>query len=207
MDEKGEMDAGVIKGLFDNGLMGIEIDEVYGGTGASFMSTVLVVEELSKVCAAVALPCDIQNSLVNSLMMRLGTTAQKDEWLPRLAQDTIGGFCLSEVSSGSDAFALRTTATEKDGTYELNGSKMWISNAREAGMFLVMANVDLSKRHRGITTFIVPRDTAGLTVGPPERKMGIRASSTCPVHFDGVRVPKENVLGEVGAGYKYAITY
>uniref|UniRef100_A0A669D6H7 Short/branched chain specific acyl-CoA dehydrogenase, mitochondrial n=1 Tax=Oreochromis niloticus TaxID=8128 RepID=A0A669D6H7_ORENI len=205
MDENSHMDEEVIKSLFEQGLMGIEIDPEYGGTGSSFFSSILVIEELAKVDPSVAVLCDIQNTLINTLFVKLGTPAQKEKYLNRLSTDMIGSFCLSEAESGSDAFALKTRAEKHKDYYVINGSKMWISNAEHAGVFLVMANVDLSAGYRGITCFIVDRDTEGLEIGKKENKLGLRASSTCPLNFDNIKVPEKNILGEVGHGYKYAI--
>uniref|UniRef100_UPI00358DFFB6 short/branched chain specific acyl-CoA dehydrogenase, mitochondrial isoform X1 n=2 Tax=Myxine glutinosa TaxID=7769 RepID=UPI00358DFFB6 len=206
MDRKSEMHPSVIKGLFENGLMGVEIPEAYGGADSSFFCSVLVVEELAKVDPAVAVMCDIQNTLINALLQKLGTLSQQQMYLPRLAQDTVGSFCLSEVESGSDAFALKTKAEKCGDHFILNGSKMWISNAEQAGLFVVMANADPAKGYKGITCFIVERESEGLVIGKKEEKLGIKASSTCPVHFDNVKVPASHVLGEIGQGYKYAIS-
>ncbi|KAM4525772.1 short/branched chain specific acyl-CoA dehydrogenase, mitochondrial [Fundulus diaphanus] len=205
MDENSAMDEEVIRSLFEQGLMGIEIDPEYGGTGSSFFSSILVIEELAKVDPSVSVLCDIQNTLINTLFVKLGTPAQKERYLNRLSTDMIGSFCLSEAESGSDAFALKTRAEKHEDYYVINGSKMWISNAEHAGVFLVMANVDPSAGYRGITCFIVDRDTQGLEICKKENKLGLRASSTCPLNFDNVKVPEENILGEVGHGYKYAI--
>jgi short/branched chain acyl-CoA dehydrogenase len=199
------MPKSLLDSLFAQGLMGLEIEEAYGGTGTSFFGAILVIEELAKRDPAVAVLCDIQNTLINTLVKKLGTPEQKNEWLPRLASDTIGSFCLSEVGSGSDAFALQTTAKSDGDNFIINGSKQWISNAEHAGVFLVMANVDLAAGYKGITCFIVPKESEGIIVGNPEDKLGIRASSTCSVHFDNVCVPAANMLGEMGKGYKYAI--
>lgn len=195
----------LLKELFENGLMGIEVAEEYGGAASSFLSSCLAVEEISKVDASVAILVDIQNTLVNILLTRLGTKEQKKSYLPRLVTDTIGSFCLSESGSGSDAFAMTTTAKKEGDFYVLNGSKLWISNAREAGLFLVFANANPSAGHKGISCFIVERDLPGLEVGKGENKLGLRASSTCPITFDNVKVPENCVLGEIGQGYKYAI--
>ncbi|KAM6951429.1 short/branched chain specific acyl-CoA dehydrogenase, mitochondrial [Aplochiton taeniatus] len=205
MDENSAMDEEVITSLFEQGLMGIEIDPDYGGTGSTFFSSILVIEELAKVDASVAVLCDIQNTLINTLVANLGTPAQKEQYLSRLSTDMVGSFCLSEAESGSDAFALKTRAEKHKDYYTINGSKMWISNAEHAGVFLVMANVDPSAGYRGITCFIVDRDTEGLHIGKKENKLGLRASSTCPLNFDNVKVPETNILGERGHGYKYAI--
>lgn len=205
MDEQSQMDESIISGLFEQGLMGIEIPEKYGGSESTFFSSLLVIEELAKVDPSVAVVCDIQNTLINTLLMKCGTEEQKRKYLPRLAKDMVGSFCLSEVDSGSDAFSLKTTAVKHKDYYVINGSKMWISNADYAGIFLVMANANPSSGYRGITCFIVDKDTEGLHVGKKENKLGIRASSTCPVNFENVKVPESNILGELGHGYKYAI--
>ncbi|NXO02757.1 ACDSB protein, partial [Rhinopomastus cyanomelas] len=205
MDENSEMEESIIKGLFEQGLMAIELDEEYGGTGASFFSTILAVEELAKVDPSVSLMCELQNTLTNKLFTTYGTEEQKRTYLPRVARDTIGSFCLTEPGSGSDAFSLKTRAERKGDYYLINGSKMWISLAEHAGVFFVMANVDPSSGYRGITCFIVDRNTEGLHIGKKEDKLGIRASSTCPVTFENVKVPESNILGQVGQGYKYAI--
>ncbi|XP_075072187.1 short/branched chain specific acyl-CoA dehydrogenase, mitochondrial isoform X1 [Mixophyes fleayi] len=205
MDANSKMEDSIIQGLFELGLMGIEVDPKYGGTGSTFFSSILVIEELSKVDSSVSIMCDIQNTLINALFQRLGTEKQKETYLPRLCKDTVGSFCLSEAGSGSDAFSLKTTAEKQKDYYVINGSKMWISNSEQAGVFLVMANADLSAGYRGITCFIVPRDTEGFHIGKKEDKLGLRASSTCALTFDNVKIPESNVLGQVGQGYKYAI--
>ncbi|XP_045438165.1 short/branched chain specific acyl-CoA dehydrogenase, mitochondrial isoform X2 [Pipistrellus kuhlii] len=188
MDENAKMEPAVIRGLFQQGFMAVDVDARYGGTGASFFSLVLVVEELAKVDASVALMCDVQNTVVNGLLRKHGTEEQKAAYLPQLATATVGSFCLSEAGAGSDSFALKTRAEKKGGHYVLNGSKMWITNAREAGLFLVMANVDPSAGYRGITCFLVDRDTEGFHVGKAENKLGIRASSTCPLALEDVKM-------------------
>ncbi|XP_053306245.1 short/branched chain specific acyl-CoA dehydrogenase, mitochondrial [Spea bombifrons] len=205
MDANSKMEDSIIQGLFELGLMGIEVDPKYGGTGASFFSSILVIEELAKVDSSVCILCDIQNTLINALFQRLGTEEQKNTYLPRLCKDMVGSFCLSEAESGSDAFSLRTTATKQKDYYVINGSKMWISNSEQAGVFLVMANANPSAGYKGITCFIVPRDTEGLHIGKKEDKLGLRASSTCSLNFENVKVPESSVLGQVGQGYKYAI--
>nr|CAD7590064.1 unnamed protein product [Timema genevievae] len=204
MDDECRLDPEVVQALFDNGLMGIEIGTEYGGTGFTFFSSILVVEELSKVDPSVSLYVDIHNTLVNALIMKIGTPEQKQRYLPRLAQDTGGCFCLSEAQSGSDAFAMKTVAKKTGSDYIINGTKMWISNADIGGVFLVMANADPSAGYKGITCFIVDRDSPGLSIGKRENKLGLKASGTCVVHFDNVRVPESNILGEFGKGYKYA---
>ncbi|KAG8517386.1 Short/branched chain specific acyl-CoA dehydrogenase, mitochondrial [Galemys pyrenaicus] len=205
MDENSKMEKSVIQGLFQQGLMGIEIDTKYGGTGTSFFSSVLVIEELAKVDPAVAIVCDVQNTVINTLLKKHGTQEQRATYLPQLATEKVGSFCLSEAGAGSDPFSLKTRADKKGNYYVINGSKMWITNAEYAGLFLVMANVDFAAGYKGITCFIVDRDTEGLHIGKPENKLGIRASSTCPLTFENVKVPEANILGQVGHGYKYAI--
>lgn len=205
MDANSKMDDSVLQGMFELGLMGIEVDPKYGGTGSTFFSSILVIEELAKVDPSVSIVCDIQNTLINALFMRLGTEEQKETYLPRLCKDTVGSFCLSEAGSGSDAFSLKTTAEKHKDYYVINGSKMWISNSEQAGVFLVMANADVSAGYRGITCFIVPRDTEGFHIGKKEDKLGLRASSTCSLSFDNVKVPESSILGQLGQGYKYAI--
>lgn len=207
MDEDNQLDPTVIKMLFDNGLMGIETPSEFGGSECNFMTSMLVVEELSKVDASVGAYVDIHNTLVNNLMLKVGNEAQKAKYLPILAQKASGSFALTEPTSGSDAFALKTTAKKDGDHYVINGTKMWISNSDVSGVFLVMANVDPSIGYKGISTFIVERDTPGFTVGKKENKLGIRASGTCMLHFDNVRVHKDNVLGQIGHGYKYAAAY
>ncbi|XP_044168722.1 short/branched chain specific acyl-CoA dehydrogenase, mitochondrial-like isoform X1 [Acropora millepora] len=205
MDQKSEMDESIIDGMFEQGLMAIEVDADYGGANSSFFVSCLVVEELAKIDPAVAVMCDIQNTLIVTLFRKYGTPEQKAEYLPRLARNMVGSFCLSEVASGSDAFAMETKAEKKGDYFVINGSKMWISNAEQAGVFLVFANAAPEKGYKGISTFIVPRETEGLSLGKKEDKLGIRASSTCPVHFDNVKVHESNILGQLGYGYKYAI--
>ncbi|KAE8590186.1 hypothetical protein XENTR_v10017974 [Xenopus tropicalis] len=205
MDANSKMDNSVIEGLFELGLMGVEVDPKYGGTGASFFSSILVIEELARVDPSVSVMCDIQNTLINTLFQRLGTEQQKETYLPRLCRDTVGSFCLSEAESGSDAFSLRTSAQKHKDYYIINGSKMWISNSEQAGVFLVMANANPSAGYKGITCFIVPKDTEGFHIGKKEDKLGLRASSTCSLTFDNVKVPESNILGQLGHGYKYAI--
>lgn len=168
--------------------MGITIDPKYGGSGSSVMSTVLVVEELARMDPSITVMVDLQNTLVAYNFKHHASDALKDKYLPLIAQNTVGSFCLTEPGSGSDAFALKTTATKKGDYYELNGSKCWISNAEDAGLYVVFANVNPSAGHRGITCFVVDRNTPGLTIGKPENKLGIRASSTCPVIFENVKV-------------------
>ncbi|XP_043600419.1 short/branched chain specific acyl-CoA dehydrogenase, mitochondrial isoform X2 [Bombus pyrosoma] len=207
MEKEGKIDDAVVRTLFENGLMGIQVPEKYNGSGCNFMTTVLTVEEVGKVCGAVAALVDIHNTLVNSLIVKVGTEEQKAKYLPRLAQEHAGSFCLTEPGSGSDAFSLKTEAKKDGSDYVINGTKMWISNSDIAGLFLVFANANPSAGYRGITTFFVERDTPGLTIAKPEDKLGIKASGTCMIHFDNVRVPEENILGELGRGYKYAAKF
>ncbi|GMV06210.1 MAG: putative acyl-CoA dehydrogenase fadE25 [Gemmatimonadota bacterium] len=205
MDEAQKMDAGIIGQLFELGLMGIEIPETHGGTGADFFTSVLVVEELSKVDPAIGVLVDVQNTLVINAVLRWGSEEQKARFFPRLASDTVGAYALSEAGSGSDAFALSCRATADGDGWLLNGQKLWITNGNEAGIFIVFANVDPDQGYRGITAFLVEKGADGFTVGKKEDKLGIRASSTTELVFENVRIPAEDVLGEVGKGYKVAI--
>ncbi|XP_054733017.1 short/branched chain specific acyl-CoA dehydrogenase, mitochondrial [Anastrepha obliqua] len=204
MDQEHKFDPSVVKAVFENGLMGIEVDPDLGGSGCNFLTTILVVEELSKVDPSVAAFVDIHNTLVVSLMMKVGNEEQKKKYLPKLSQEYAGSFALTEPGAGSDAFGLKTVAKKDGNHYVINGTKMWISNSDVAGVFLVFANAKPEAGYRGITTFIVDRETPGLIVNKPEDKLGIRASGTCMVTFDNVRIPEENLLGEFGQGYKYA---
>lgn len=204
MDQTNQFEQSIIDGLFANGLMGIETDTELGGSGCNFMTTILVVEELAKVDPAVAAYVDIHNTLVNSLLKKVGSKEQKEKYLPLLATKYAGSFALTEPGAGSDAFSLKTNAKKEGSNYIINGTKMWISNSDVAGVFLVFANADPSSGYKGITTFIVDRDTPGLTVAKKEDKLGIRASGTCMVHFENVKIPEENLLGEFGKGYQYA---
>jgi len=205
MDEAQQMDQGIIDQLFELGLMGIEIPEQFGGTGADFFTSVLVVEELSKVDPSIGVIVDVQNTLVINALLRWGSEEQKAKYLPMLATDTVGAYALSEAGSGSDAFALALRATEDGEDWLLEGQKMWITSGNEAGIFIVFATVDSDAGYRGITAFMVEKDFEGFSIGKKEDKLGIRASSTTELVFDNVRVPAENVLGEVGKGYKAAI--
>jgi len=205
MDEAQTMDPGIIQQLFELGLMGIEIPESYGGTGADFFTAVLVVEELSKVDASIGVIVDVQNTLCINALLRWGTEEQKEKYLSMLAADTVGAYALSEAGSGSDAFALTLRATQDGDDFILNGQKLWITSGNEAGIFICFATVDPDAGYRGITAFIVEKDFEGFSVGKKEDKLGIRASSTTELLFENVRVPAANVLGEVGKGYKTAI--
>ncbi|KAI1707916.1 acyl-CoA dehydrogenase, middle domain-containing protein [Ditylenchus destructor] len=205
MDHNSKMDPSVIQGTFDNGFMGVEVPAKYDGPESSFFNVVLIVEELAKIDPSVSVLVDVQNTLVAPLIIEHGMEEQKQKYLTRITKDWLGSFCLSEESSGSDAFALKTVAKPDGDDYLITGNKLWITNAGHAQFFLVMANANPSKNYRGITCFLVDRNQNGVSVGKPEDKLGIRASSTCPVHFDSVRVPKSAILGEFGKGYKMAI--
>ena len=200
MEQQKKLDKNLLRKLFENGFMGVEIPAEYGGSGSNFFSSILVVEEISKVDSSVAVLVDIQNTLINSLIRKLGSKEQKEKYLPRLARDCAGSFCLSEADSGSDAFSLKTVAKKDGNDYLINGSKMWISNSDIAEIFLVFANADPSIGYRGISTFFVERSMPGLSIGKPEDKLGIKASGTCVVNFENVRVPESNILGELGKG-------
>jgi short-chain 2-methylacyl-CoA dehydrogenase len=195
----------LIDACFELGIMGIEIPEQYGGAGATFFMSILVVEELARIDASVAVLVDVQNTLVNNALLRWGSEDQKKRYFPKLAQNWVGAYALSEAGSGSDAFALACRATDKGDHFELTGRKLWITSAAEAELFIVMANVDPAKGYKGITSFLVERSSDGFSVGKKEDKLGIRASSTAELILEGVKVPRENVLGEVGKGYKIAI--
>jgi alkylation response protein AidB-like acyl-CoA dehydrogenase len=205
MDRDAKMDSALIAQLFELGLMGIEIPEDHGGTGSSFFTAALVVEEVSRIDPSVGVLVDVQNTLVNNCILRYGNDDVKQRFLPKLAADTVGAYALSEAGSGSDAFALATRATQVDDGWQLDGRKLWITNGDEAGIFIVFANVNPEQGYRGITAFIVERDTDGFSVGKKEDKLGIRASSTTELIMDGCVIPEGNVLGEVGKGYKIAI--
>ncbi len=205
MDEAAEFKPELITQFFQMGLMGIGIPEEYAGQEGSFFMAVLAVEALATVDPAAAVIVDVQNTLVNNAILRWGTDEQKKRYLPRLCQDTVGAYALSEANSGSDAFALASKAEDHGDHYEITGRKLWTSNAKEAGIFLVFANINPDAGHRGITAFLIEKDAPGFAVGKKEDKLGIRASSTCELILDACPVPKENVLGEPGQGYKIAI--
>ncbi|GAC1429572.1 MAG: acyl-CoA dehydrogenase AcdA [Terriglobales bacterium] len=205
MDEKAVFDKDLIEQFFQLGLMGIEIPEQFGGGGGKFFEAILAVEEFSRVDASAGVVVDVQNTLVNNALIRWGNDEQKKRYLPRMASDTVGAYALSEASSGSDAFGLQTKAELKGDDYVLNGRKLWITNGKEAGIFVLFANLDPQSGYKGITSFIIEKDFPGFTVGKKEDKLGIRASSTCELILEDCRVPKTNVLGEVGKGYKIAI--
>ena len=205
MDEAGVFKKELLKEFFELGLMSIEIPEEYGGQAGSFFQSVLAIQELAKVDPSASVIVDVQNTLFINAILRWGSEDQKRRWLPRAARDTVGSYALSEAGSGSDAFAMATRATGEGGHYRLNGRKLWITNASEAGLFLLFANVNPELGYKGVTAFMVDRDSPGFKVGKKEDKLGIRASSTCELILDDCRVAKENILGEVGRGYKIAI--
>jgi alkylation response protein AidB-like acyl-CoA dehydrogenase len=205
MDESQQMDAGLIRKLFELGLMGIEIPEEYGGAGGTFFNAILAVEEISAVDPSVGVMVDVQNTLCVNALVRWANENQKKKYLSRLATDTIGSYALSEASSGSDAFALQARAVKRGDDYVLNGQKLWITNAKEAGLFIVFATIDPAAGYKGITAFLVEKGAPGFTLGKKEDKLGIRASSTCELIFNDCVVPAAQVLGEPGKGYKIAI--
>jgi alkylation response protein AidB-like acyl-CoA dehydrogenase len=205
MDERGQLDPALMKQCFDLGLMGIETPEEYGGAGGSFFTAIIAVEELSRVDPSVGVFVDVQNTLVNNALLRWGNDEQKRRYLTQLASERVGAYALSEAGSGSDAFALATRAVERGDEFILNGRKLWITNGNEAEIFIVFANARPEEGYRGITAFIVEKSFEGFSVGKKENKLGIRASSTTEIILEDCRVPKENVLGEVGKGYKVSI--
>ena len=205
MDEEQLFAPRLVEQIFELGLMGIEIPEEMGGAGGSFFDSVLAIEAISTVDPSVAVLLDVHNTLVVNALRRWGNAEQQRRWLPRLAVETVGAYALSEAGAGSDAFALQTRAEEIPDGFRLNGRKLWISNAREAGLFVVFASLDLGAGYRGITAFVVERGTPGLSVGRKEDKLGIRASSTCELILDNCELPAGNMLGSPGKGYKIAI--
>jgi alkylation response protein AidB-like acyl-CoA dehydrogenase len=205
MDEAAQFDPTLIRKFFEMGLMGIEVPELYGGAGGTIFMAGLAIEELARVDASAAIYVDVQNTLVNNALIRWSNDDQKRRYLPRMCTDLLGAFALSEPASGSDAFALETKAEDKGSHWELTGRKFWITNGAEAGLFIVFANTDFAKGYKGITAFLVERDFPGFAVGKKEHKLGIRASSTTELILEGCQVPKDNVLGPVGQGYKISI--
>jgi len=205
MDREGLFRRDLIEKFFAQGYMGIDIPEAYGGSGGGFFMAILAIEEFSRVDASAGVVIDVQNTLVSNALMRWGHEAQKKKFLPALAADTVGAYALSEPASGSDAFALTTQAREDGDHYVLNGRKLWITNAKEAGLFILFATLNRDLGYKGVTAFLVERNAPGFSVGKKEDKLGIRASSTCELILEDCRVPKENVLGEAGKGYKVAI--
>jgi short-chain 2-methylacyl-CoA dehydrogenase len=205
MDEAGVFRKDLIEEFFALGLMGIQIPEDFGGQGGTFFQSILAIEELAKVDPSASVVVDVQNTLFNNAILQWGSNEQKRRWLPRAARDTVASYALSEAGSGSDAFAMATRAVEEGDSYRLNGRKLWITNAAEAGLFLLFANANPEAGYRGVTAFLIERGAAGFEVGKKEDKLGIRASSTCELILNDVRVPRCNVIGEVGRGYKIAI--
>jgi len=205
MDEKQNIPPSLLSQLFELGIMGMEIPEEYDGFGGSFLGSILAVEEISAVDPAIGVVVDVQNTLTVNALLGWGTEEQKKKYLPRAMTDTICSYALSEASSGSDAFSLKTQARRDGEDYVLNGRKLWISNAAEAGLFIVFATIDPAAGYKGITAFLIERDTPGFQVGKKEDKLGIRASSTCELLLDDCRLPSTSVLGEAGKGYKIAI--
>ena len=205
MDEAEKMDPAIVEQLFEQGLMGIEIPEDFGGAGMNFTAGIVCIEELARVDPSVSVMVDVHNTLVNTAILKYGTEESKRKWLPKLATNVVGSFCLSEPASGSDAFALKTKAEKAADGYRISGSKMWITNSMEAEFFIVFANLDPSKGYKGITAFVVEKGAKGFSIAKKEKKLGIRASSTCVINFDDVEVPRDQLLGEEGQGYKYAI--
>jgi len=205
MDEKGVFEHSLIEQFFQLGLMGIEIPEQYGGSGASFFEAILAVEELARVDPSAAVVVDVQNTLVNNAILRWANEEQKKKYLPKMASEWVGAYALSEAGSGSDAFALQCRAQDKGDHWLLNGQKLWITNGKEASLFIMLTTVDPAAGYRGVTAFLVEKSFPGFSVGKKEDKLGIRASSTCELIMEDCKVPKENLLGEVGKGYKIAI--
>jgi alkylation response protein AidB-like acyl-CoA dehydrogenase len=205
MDENAVFDHGLVEQFFQLGLMGIEVPEQYGGGAGTFFEAILAVEELSRVDASAGVVVDVQNTLVNNAFLRWGSDEQKKRYLPKMTSDTVGAYALSEAGSGSDAFALQTRAQVEGSDYVLNGRKLWITNGKEAGIFILFASVDPSAGYKGITAFIIEKNFPGFSVGKKEDKLGIRASSTCELLLEDCRVPRANVLGEPGKGYRIAI--
>jgi len=205
MDEHGAFDPSLIEQFHRLGLMGIEIPEQYGGAGGTFFEAVLAVEELSRVDPSVGVLVDVQNTLVNNALIRWGSEAQKQKYLPKMATEWVGSYALSEADSGSDAFSLQTRAEDRGDHWLLNGRKLWITNGKESNLFILIATVDPRAGYKGITAFLVEKDSPGFSVGKKEDKLGIRASSTTELILDDCKIPRENLLGEVGKGYKIAI--
>ena len=205
MDEQAKIPRALLDQLFALGVMGIEVPDSYGGAGASFFHSVLAVEALSRVDPSIGVLVDVQNTLVINALLRWGSDEVRARWLPKLASTTVGAYCLSEAGSGSDAFALQTRAVETADGYQISGRKLWITNGNEADLFVVFATLNPEAGYRGITAFLVERGMPGFTVGKKEDKLGIRASSTCELLFEDCAVRRDQVLGEVGKGYKVAI--
>ena len=205
MDHAGALDKDLVPALHELGVMGIEVPEEYGGGGSSFFNAILAVEAMARVDPSVSVVIDVQNTLVDNALLRWGSDEQKRRYLTKLCSEWVGSYALSEAGSGSDAFALKTRAERRGDRWVLSGRKLWITNAAEASLYIVFANVDPAQGYKGITAFLVERDFPGFSLGKKEDKLGIRASSTCELVLDDCEVPEENVLGEVGKGYKIAI--
>src|ERR1700680_723006 len=205
MDEAGVFRKDIIQQFFDMGLMGIEIPEEYGGQGGTFFQPILAVEELSAVDPSAGVIVDVQNTICNNALLRWATPEQKSKYLPRLAADTVASYCLSESGSGSDAFAMATRAEDRGDHFLLTGRKLWITNAAEAGFFLLFANANPDAGYKGVTAFLIERDFPGFQVGKKEDKLGLRASSTCELVLDDCRVPRAKVMGAVGKVYKLSL--
>jgi short/branched chain acyl-CoA dehydrogenase len=205
MDENSKMSPEVVAACFENGLMNISVDPKYDGVGSTYFATILAIEELAKVDPSISVMVDVHNTLFAETLMVYGTEEQRQKYLPRCAVDLVGAFALSETNSGSDAFSLKTSARRDGDHFVINGSKCWITNSEQAGAFIVFANADFSAGYKGITAFLVDKNTPGFSLGKPENKLGIRASSTCPLIFEDARVPASNIVGEYGKGYKIAI--
>ncbi len=205
MDATETLRPSLIPKIFDMGLMSIEVPEKYGGSGGSFFQAILAIEALAQVDPSISVFVDVQNTLVANALLKWGSESIKSKYFPQMAANKVGSYCLTESSSGSDAFALKTSAVDKGTHFEITGKKIFITNAKEASLFLVFANINPEQGYKGITAFFVEKDFGGLSLGRKESKLGIRASSTCEVIFEKVKVPKENVIGEIGKGYKIAI--
>ena len=205
MDKNAKLDPELVRECFELGLMGIEVPETYGGSGSTFFMSCLAIEEISKVDASVGVFVDVQNTLVNNIFLNWANEAQQKTWFPKLAGEKVGAFCLTEAGSGSDAFALRATAEDKGDHWLLNGKKIFITNALEAEVYVVFATINPEAGYKGITAFLVEKSMSGFSIGKKEDKLGIRASSTCEVILEDLKLPKENVIGEIGKGYKIAI--
>jgi alkylation response protein AidB-like acyl-CoA dehydrogenase len=205
MDESETLRPELIAKIFDLGLMSIEVPEKYGGSGGSFFQAILAIQALAQIDPSVSVFVDVQNTLVANALLKWGSQKIQEQYFPKLSKNVVGSYCLTESSSGSDAFALKTRAYDKGDHFEISGKKIFITNAKEAGVFLVFANLNPDLGYKGITAFLVDKSFGGVSLGRKEMKLGIRASSTCEVIFDKVKVPKENVIGEIGKGYKIAI--
>jgi alkylation response protein AidB-like acyl-CoA dehydrogenase len=205
MDESEILNPSLLSQIFEMGLMGIEVPEQYGGAGGSFFMAVQAVEEISKVDPSVSVVVDVQNTLINNIFLKWANEQQRSHYFPRLVSNEVGSYCLTEPNSGSDAFAMKSRAYDEGSHWRLEGKKIFITNAKEASIFVVFANVNPEAGYKGITAFLAEKNFPGLKIGKKEVKLGIRASSTCEVIFDNVKIPKQNVIGEVGKGYKIAI--